>query len=1227
MNNTETIVFRKEQIDAIEQTIKCFQHGRRMLWNAKMRFGKTLCAIEVAHRMGYRRTLVITHRPAVRGEWQESLNKLKLDNWIYGSRLKLQTEAQQGNDSIINRNFEQLETEAANNPSIHYIYFASMQDMRGSRRVNQQKGIDKNDNVFSAKWDFVIIDEAHEGVVSRLGNEVINELQKRRSLRTLYLSGTPYNIQAMFDTNDVYHWDYCMEQKAKAYYPTQHPGEHNPYASLPQLNMLTYNLTNKFRAYRNADGSFNFAEFWRTQEVVAADNQPATSQFVHEGDVRKFIKMLATDSEMKFAPYSKTGLSANISHALWYLPGVAAAHCLADILTEQTPDNPFRNHTIVNVAGDGDTASVKNDMAELARYEQNALARVKSAIASTDNTITLSCGRLTMGITIPEWSAVFMLAGAAETGGMRYFQTIFRCQSPYSGKENCYAIDFSPRRTLTVIDQYINNNVSTSSQEERLEKLTEFLHYCPVIEVSNNKHTRLDTETFIKSVNSAYSQSLIRNGFRDDCLYGNLDNLKQNDIKLFDEVAEAIFRGITAERRLNREQLQGKPSTKSKRQKATNKEATADSKELAPNEQAALDSLKAARRRMTPRQRAIAVLTQISTRFPMMIYGTVDKIEGLTLQSFINGIDNDSWNEFMPRGITMRLFNRIKHFYREDVFVATAKVIVERVRHADSLPPMERVAEIADILSDFCYPDRETVLTPWATVNRQLSDTLGGYCFYNQQFDHTTTPRYVYRGDATDRTFANPKARILDIASKTGLYSLYAAYSIFKLRSTQSQGLFDLFSDQESDELWQEVVAENIFAVCRTRMAQLITRRTLLGFHNEAKANISYVPDLTAQVVVYKNTLVRNLNNAQDFWQLGNSQQSTNRQQKDMKFDAIIGNPPYQVNIGEQKDNYGIPLYNQFVEVARAMKPNFITMIMPSRWFTGGRGLDHFRTSMLTDRRMRAIFDYVDSKDCFPTVDISGGVGYFLWDANHNADCTFTNTLHGKSLTRQRQLDEFPVFVRNNEALTLINKVLATSTNTLSSMVSGQTPFGFVSTYRGTADPAVDADAIALKSSGAISHVLRADIKKNQQWVDMYKVIFSKATCEHAGTPDRSGKYRVLSSATILPPGTICTQSYLVGGAFSTQDEAENMLTYLRTRFARFLMLQTITSQDLSPDKFMFVPTQDFTNNGDIKWQEATQSVETDTESNTDFVDHQLYAKYSITPEEVAMIESIIKPM
>ena len=112
---------------------------------------------------------------------------------------------------------------------------------------------------------------------------------------------------------------------------------------------------------------------------------------------------------------------------------------------------------------------------------------------------------------------------------------------------------------------------------------------------------------------------------------------------------------------------------------------------------------------------------------------------------------------------------------------------------------------------------------------------------------------------------------------------------------------------------------------------------------------------------------------------------------------------------------------------------------MPSRWFTGGRGLDHFRTSMLTDRRMRAIFDYVDSKDCFPTVDISGGVGYFLWDANHNADCTFTNTLHGKSLTRQRQLDEFPVFVRNNEALTLINKVLATSTNTLSSMVSGQT--------------------------------------------------------------------------------------------------------------------------------------------------------------------------------------------
>ena len=204
--------------------------------------------------------------------------------------------------------------------------------------------------------------------------------------------------------------------------------------------------------------------------------------------------------------------------------------------------------------------------------------------------------------------------------------------------------------------------------------------------------------------------------------------------------------------------------------------------------------------------------------------------------------------------------------------------------------------------------------------------------------------------------------------------------------------------------------------------------------------------------------------------------------------------------------------------------------------------------------------------------------------------------------------------MRNNRALTLINKAASANVPMLSTMVCGQTPFGFVTTFRGTANPETDADTVLLKSSSNDSYVLRSEVKKNAQLIDLHKVVFSKATCEHAGTPDRNGQFRILSSLAILAPGTVCTQSYLVGGAFADADEAVNYMAYLKTKFVRFLMLQTITSQDLSPEKFMFVPSQDFTSHSDIDWTQPSADI-----------DRQLYAKYHLTEDETAMIENTIK--
>ena len=196
------------------------------------------------------------------------------------------------------------------------------------------------------------------------------------------------------------------------------------------------------------------------------------------------------------------------------------------------------------------------------------------------------------------------------------------------------------------------------------------------------------------------------------------------------------------------------------------------------------------------------------------------------------------------------------------------------------------------------------------------------------------------------------------------------------------------------------------------------------------------------------------------------------------------------------------------------------------------------------------------------------------------------------------------MFIRRNSALNIIKKISKLDEDSIKDFISSQTPFGFVTTYRGKSEKF--SNALSLYSSGGISFVRYEDVKRNSQWIDKYKVIFSKATCEHAGTPDKSGRYRVFSTMNVLKPKEICTQSYLVGGVFETLEEAKNYLSYLKTRFVRFLMLQLISTQDISAEKFRFVPIQDFSKS----WTDA-----------------ELYAKYGLTDKEIAFIESMIKPM
>jgi hypothetical protein len=549
----------------------------------------------------------------------------------------------------------------------------------------------------------------------------------------------------------------------------------------------------------------------------------------------------------------------------------------------------------------------------------------------------------------------------------------------------------------------------------------------------------------------------------------------------------------------------------------------------------------------------------------------------------------------MPKGVTKAVFAKFKRYYDPDIFREAGKRIREIARVADNFTIEERIERIANIFSTFRNPDKETVLTPWRVVNMHMGDCLGGYCFYNEGYDkNIATPRYIDHGKVTADVF-NPDSHILEINSKTGLYPLYVAYSVYRSRVEAAREKFGEISLGLAQKLWDATIVQNILVVCNTPMAKSITKRTLAGFR-DVRVNAQYYPDLINNVKENPTVVVNTFRNGKTYWKINN--------EENMKIDAVVGNPPYQVNVGEKKENYGILIFNKFVELSILLNPDYVSLIFPSRWFNGGRGLDEFRNNMLNDTRIKKIRDFIDSKDIFPNADIAGGINYLLWDKNYNGLCNYMFSHSGKNTIKERKLNEYPVFIRRNDALNIIRKIENFKEDTIEKFISPQTPFGFVTTYRGRKEKFLN--SLSLYTSGGISYVDVKDVKRNIQWVSKYKVIFSKATCEHAGTPDKTGRYRVFSTMKILKPLEVCSQSYLIGGVFDTKEETENYLTYLKTRFVRFLILQLISTQDISADKFRFVPIQDF---------------------SKPWTDIELYKKYNLSDDEIAYIESMIKPM
>lgn len=1241
------IVLREEQEEAIDKAFRYFKKksNNKYLWNAKMRFGKTLCALELSKRMGeldgdaqVKRTLIVTHRPVVNQSWAEDFDKIfGSDSIVYKYGTKFDDDGY--------GDFYELEDQVENDGK-RYIFFASMQYLRRSSLVGGDNDEQLKKDILENKWDLVVIDEAHEGTRTRLGQSVIDQLTKNKETKVLHLSGTPFNLYEDFSDDQIYTWDYIKEQVAKREWPKNHPEEpveNNPYRELPEMEIRTYDLGRLVKSELGQGATFQFKEFFRTHQ---GQNVPADKKgkFVHEDEVKQFLDLMCTEDENSHYPFSTEEYRTFFNHTLWVVPGVKEAKALENLLHEHEIFGSF--DAIINVAGNNEDDETRQD----------ALDKVKKHIGLYPDqtyTITISCGRLTTGVTVRPWTAVFYLKGSENTSAATYMQTIFRVQSPYTFRDadhnlqmktKCYVFDFAPDRSLKMVAETAKFATLTqklkgyaraaTTRQKDIENMEEFLSFCPVIAMDGGQMVKYEAEALFEQLESVYIDRIVRNGFNDNSLYDikELMDLAPDEIKELDELAVELGKTTNMEKpkRVRNINVSGAGLTQKQKDTAARaKQKQKEGKELTPEEIAALEAeRKRKEEERKERDNRITVLRAISLRIPLMMYGAdvEDEEEGITLQNFTRLIDDASWLEFMPKGVSKATFNKFKKCYNSTAFVAAGKRYRQLAREADSMHVEERMQRISEIFSYFHNPDKETVLTPWRVVNMHLSETLGGYTFFNEQFSGpnekivintesslfefipTNEPRFVKRGEVTNKIFSNSDAKILEINSKTGLYPLYMAYSLYRNRKHDFEAVdgliedIDNYSIEEEQVIWDDILTNNIYVICNTPMARRITIRTLLGFRELYKKTGYEVMNVKSERLIEraisdKESLIRDL-------QLVGYWRNNKKIRETMKFNAVVGNPPYQVMTGEgKKGSQATPIYNSFVNIAKLLQPDYISMITPARWYTGGMGLGGFRTDMLNDKRLKLFVDYPNPKDCFPNTNISGGVSYFLWDKSYSGDCMFTNIVNGERIAATRKLNEFDIFIRYNKALSIIHKVI--SDKPLSGIISTIMPFGLESYVRGESSR-LNSDDVIVHSSQDQTFLSRSKVKQGYDLIDKYKVLIGQLISGHIGETDEKGQVKVLATVKEIGPGEVCTASYICAGGFETSVEAKNLRTYLSTKFVRFLLLQTLSSMHITKGSFSFVPLQDFTN----EWNDSI-----------------LYKKYNLSTAEIDYIESMIKPM
>lgn len=1276
---------RFEQNEAVEKAIDYFQKTEKgeFLWNAKPRFGKTLASYDLAKRMGANKVLIVTNRPAIANSWFDDF-EMFVDGYNFISETS----------SLKNRATLTREQHIAIKPIKPLITFLSLQDLKGSKYFGGN--YDKLRWVADLEWDLLIIDEAHEGVDTGRTDAAFDVIKRKH---TLHLSGTPFKALAneKFPKEAIYNWTYLDEQKIKQIELEE--GETGEHTDLPDLKLFTYRISQMITDEVNEgieidnetrDYAFDLNEFFRAKD----------KKFVHEDDVKEFLRNLSTNKKY---PFSTPELRDELKHTFWYVGNrVDSVKALEKLLKE---DPIFQDYKVIVAAGDGRSfEEEENDF----KGNESSFQKVKTAIAENDKTITLSCGQLTTGVTVKEWTAVLMLTDI-KTPSL-YMQAAFRAQNPFKEfrngelyfKKSAYLFDFAPTRVLEIYDQFANGLNPKAvkgeiTEKDREENIKELLNFFPVIsEDVNGEMIELDANKVLTFPNALAATEIVQARFMTNLLFndslkgvfnfpkevedildkmqveknkrvqrsGNtldlddakaVNNNKSKEINTNTEIilGEKIFKTNT-ERvvdnllELNTEQIYADELVKKVSEvaepliakykevyKATQAETNdvtnqikekvkqiaeefnnAEVKDSEALKQKLIDTIeldfvtnkvtqkeeeKVEKVQKTKEDEIRDRLRSFTRTIPMFIMAN-DSKEEITIDNFDSEIDNNDFVELTS--ITKEEFHKLRDGfdYEEDGERKTFQGVFNKYRFNASIAEF-RLKK--DQLANYFTAEEDIFeLIPNQKTNQIFTPKKVVQMMINQLEEHD--PTLFTR---TDSTF-------IDLYMKSGMYITEIVKKLF--HNTRKHY-------QSDEDCLKHILENQVYGLAPTPILQGITQSYIFGFdiENMISRNNFVQHDITPEAKEGKAK-----EKLQELFNL----------KKDMKFDAVVGNPPYQETVEKtesQSQANSKWVYYLFQNTADVIGKKSSLVYPFGGWFDDNETFQGFGKRILSDGHTVSInaFEGTTDKrawyrnDINPSpifgdgVNLSAGVSIVNRDMiNSHKSFEYTNRMYSDT-KRIVNVNEWESLSPNPE-FTVGIKLIG---DKIKKYVSNKT-FGiesdFIEKYPTlySLEPNEFKQPIRLLTndkSGSAGRakwyfIERTTIEKNTDLIDQYKVAMPSAYPKKTLVSGIPTIEQVLSRASeiiqVFKPKEVFGRSKMLIFNSPNKIDVENFIKYTQTRFFAYMVL----NEPNRSFSFGFViPLLDFTPNSDIDWTKPIPEI-----------DNQLYSKFNFDQSEIDFINN-----